>query len=57
MRLGDYDGLVTEASDLALMVKMIADCGPIILFDPVKRLKLALVHSGWPAHPTIGQKP
>ena len=53
--LGDYDGLVTEASDLALMVK-IADCIPIILFDPVKKV-FALVHSGWPGTlQAIGQK-
>jgi polyphenol oxidase len=45
---GDYescDGLVTNATGLPLVIT-IADCMPIVLFDP-KKAVLAHVHAGW----------
>lgn len=39
------DGLMTDKPDVAL-VTFYADCVPVFLFDPVKRV-IALVHSGW----------
>lgn len=39
------DALVTNASNLCLCIKT-ADCLPIILYDPVKKV-LAVVHAGW----------
>ena len=45
---GEYencDGLVTNAQGVALTV-MIADCVPILLFDPVKNV-IGAVHAGW----------
>lgn len=41
----ETDGLVTGHADF-LLVTTFADCVPIILFDPVKRIQ-ANVHSGW----------
>lgn len=41
----DTDGLVTDLENIALISKF-ADCTPIILFDPVKRVQ-ANIHSGW----------
>lgn len=41
----DTDGLVTNMKDVALLTTY-ADCTPIILFDPVKKVH-ANVHSGW----------
>lgn len=43
-RLGDVDALVTDLPGVALAVLM-ADCGPVVLFDPVRRV-LAVVHAG-----------
>lgn len=39
------DAMVTNEKNVALLIKM-ADCTPIILFDPVKKVQ-AVVHSGW----------
>lgn len=39
------DALVTTASGIALVI-MVADCAPVVLFDPVARV-LATVHAGW----------
>lgn len=40
-----YDALVTDKEEVAL-VTFYADCVPVFLFDPEKRV-IALVHSGW----------
>ena len=45
---GEYDacdGLITEVLNLPLVV-MVADCLPIVLFEPVKQV-IGLVHAGW----------
>lgn len=39
------DAFVTNAKNVVLLVQT-ADCQPILLFDPVKRV-VAAVHSGW----------
>lgn len=39
------DGLVTNNTEVAL-VTFYADCVPVFLFDPIKRV-ISLVHSGW----------
>jgi YfiH family protein len=39
------DGLITEVVDLPLVVT-VADCLPIVLFEPVRRV-IGLVHAGW----------
>ena len=39
------DAMVTNEKNVALLIKM-ADCTPIILFDPVKKVQAA-IHSGW----------
>jgi len=41
----DGDAIITDVTDLALMVKQ-ADCQAVILFDPVKRV-IANIHCGW----------
>ena len=41
----ETDGLITDLQDIAL-VSRYADCTPIILFDPIKRVQ-ANIHSGW----------
>ncbi|MER2063819.1 MAG: peptidoglycan editing factor PgeF [Alkalibacterium sp.] len=41
----ETDGLITDKQNIALLIKY-ADCTPIILFDPQKRVQ-AVVHSGW----------
>ena len=41
----DTDGLITDKPGVALLIKY-ADCTPIALFDPVKKVQ-AIVHSGW----------
>lgn len=41
----DTDGLITDKAGVALLVKF-ADCTPIVLFDPVKKVQ-AVVHAGW----------
>lgn len=40
-----FDGLITNNTEVAL-VTFYADCVPVFLFDPVKRV-ISLVHSGW----------
>lgn len=42
---GRADALVTRASDLALLVA-VADCGPVLLFDP-KAGVIGAAHAGW----------
>ena len=41
----DTDGLITSIENIAI-VSRFADCTPIILFDPIKRVQ-ANIHSGW----------
>ena len=41
----DVDGLVTNVPELVLSV-FTADCVPVFLYDPVRRV-IGLVHSGW----------
>lgn len=41
----ETDGLITSQLNVALLIKY-ADCTPIVLFDPKKRVQ-ASVHSGW----------
>lgn len=41
----DTDGLVTDIENIALISRY-ADCTPIILFDPVKKVQ-SNIHSGW----------
>lgn len=41
----ETDGLVTDKENIALITRF-ADCTPIILYDPVKRVH-ANIHSGW----------
>lgn len=41
----ETDGLITDRPGVALLIKY-ADCTPIVLFDPVKRVQ-AVLHSGW----------
>jgi hypothetical protein len=43
--LAGYDALVTREPDITLIVR-VADCVPIILFDPVQQAA-AVVHAGW----------
>lgn len=43
-RLGSVDGLVTDRPGAALAV-LVADCGPVVLFDPVRRV-LGVAHAG-----------
>ena len=43
--IDDTDGLITDVENVALIVKF-ADCTPVVLFDPVKKVQ-AVVHSGW----------
>lgn len=45
IRVPESDGLMTQQASQALMIKF-ADCTPIILFDPVRRVQ-ATIHSGW----------
>lgn len=44
-RLPDTDALVTDREGICLMV-LSADCVPVLLFDPVRRV-VAAVHAGW----------
>lgn len=39
------DGLITDKAGVALVIKY-ADCTPVIIYDPVKRVHASL-HSGW----------
>lgn len=41
----ETDGLITDKPGVALLVKY-ADCTPIVLYDPKKKI-LAALHSGW----------
>lgn len=41
----ECDGLITDAPGLALTI-FSADCIPVLLYDPVKRV-IAAVHAGW----------
>lgn len=41
----ETDGLITDKPGVALLVKY-ADCTPIVLYDPEKKVLVAL-HSGW----------
>ena len=41
----DCDGLITDQSGLVLTI-FTADCIPVLLYDPVKRV-IAAVHAGW----------
>ncbi len=41
----DTDGLITDLKDVALISRF-ADCTPVILFDPKKKVQ-ANIHSGW----------
>lgn len=41
----DTDGLVTDKEGIALITRF-ADCTPILLFDPIKKVQ-ANIHSGW----------
>lgn len=41
----DTDGLITDINGIALISRY-ADCSPIILFDPIKKVQ-ANIHSGW----------
>lgn len=43
--LPDTDALITNQKNICLMV-MVADCVPIILFDPEKSV-IGVVHAGW----------
>jgi YfiH family protein len=43
--LGDYDALVTGVPGVTLVVR-VADCTPVLLYDPVRRVAGA-VHAGW----------
>lgn len=43
--IDDTDALVTSTPGLVLVV-MVADCVPMVLFDPAERV-LAVVHAGW----------
>lgn len=41
----ETDGLITDRDDVALVIKF-ADCTPVVLYDPIKKVQ-AVVHSGW----------
>ena len=41
----ETDGLVTDINNIALITRF-ADCTPIILYDPIKKVH-ANIHSGW----------
>ncbi|GAB6899532.1 peptidoglycan editing factor PgeF [Kineosporia succinea] len=42
----EADALITAETDPVLVI-MVADCVPLVLFDPVRRVAAA-VHAGWP---------
>lgn len=51
----DTDGLITDKENIALLIKF-ADCTPIILYDPLRKVQAA-IHSGWRGTALkIGQK-
>lgn len=41
----ETDGFITAEAEVALLVRM-ADCTPIVIYDPVNKV-IAAVHSGW----------
>lgn len=43
--IADVDALVTQSSEVTLAV-IVADCVPILFYDPVRRV-VATAHSGW----------
>lgn len=51
--LRDVDALITAMPDFAIGVRT-ADCVPVLLFDPVKRV-CAAIHAGWRG--TVGRIP
>lgn len=44
-RLPDTDGMITDVPGICLLV-LSADCVPVLLYDPVKRV-IGAVHTGW----------
>lgn len=44
-RLPDTDAMVTDCEGICLMV-LSADCVPVLLYDPVRRV-IAAIHAGW----------
>jgi len=44
-KYAECDALITNASGVALVVT-VADCVPILLFDPIKKA-IGIVHAGW----------
>jgi len=42
---GEYDAIITDRPGISLLVR-VADCVPIVLHDPVRRV-VATVHAGW----------
>ena len=43
--VGDCDGLITASPDIALGI-IVADCVPILIYDPTNRV-VSTVHAGW----------
>jgi len=43
--LKETDGVITDQDDLPIML-LFADCTPVILFEPQKRI-LGVIHAGW----------
>ncbi|WP_304458360.1 peptidoglycan editing factor PgeF [Alicyclobacillus sendaiensis] len=41
----EADGMITDVPDLALAI-LVADCAPVLLYDPVRRA-VGACHSGW----------
>jgi YfiH family protein len=42
---GEFDALITNKPGITLLIR-VADCVPILLYDPVRRV-VAVVHAGW----------
>lgn len=42
---GEFDALVTNQPGITLLIR-VADCVPILLYDPVRRV-VAVIHAGW----------
>ncbi len=42
---GEHDALITDRPGITLLIR-VADCVPIVLYDPVRRV-VAVVHAGW----------
>lgn len=45
LNITGVDGFITDQKDIFLFVR-IADCVPVVLFDPQKKV-IAVVHAGW----------